>query len=314
MKGKTMTQIERILDEGIISEDFLKEEDIGGFKVTRELKELQAIEFDLLVKFDEVCRKHKLTYFLIAGTLLGAVRHKGFIPWDDDVDVIMPRADYEKFNLLSSEFNAPYFLQTPETDKGYLYSITKIKNSETSGVNPLRAGFGFNFGLWIDVFPLDKCVLEDREAIWKEIDMLNSFNSAYMKIPQKEINKKGIDLLRNHTDLSPQQALNRITELAKKHINDDTEYVSEYTTTVYNWKKLVWKAVDFSETIQMPFCTRSFPVPVGFDNVLRVLYGNYMELPQIEDLKTNHSGNIFDANRSYRDVYKELGIELNYEN
>lgn len=309
-----MTQIERILEEGIITEDFLKEEVICGFKATRELKELQAIEFDLLVKFDEVCRKHKLTYYISGGTLLGAVRHKGFIPWDDDVDVLMPREDYDRFSKMVNAFEYPYFLQTPETDKGYLYSITRIRNSETSAVFPIRAGFGFNFGIWIDIFPLDKCVLEDREEIYQEIDMLNSFNSAYMKIPQKEINKKGIDLLRNHTDLSPQQALNRITELAKKHINDDTEYVSEYTTTVYNWKKLVWKAADFAETIQMPFCTRSFPVPAGYDNILKVSYGNYMELPPIKDRGVWHSGHIYDPNRSYRDVYKELGIELNHEN
>ncbi len=309
-----MTQIERILEEGIISEDFLKEEVICDFKTTRELKELQAIEFDLLVKFDEVCKKHKLTYYLYGGTLLGAVRHKGFIPWDDDIDVIMPRADFEKFNLLSSEFEAPYFLQTPETDKGYLYSITKIKNSETCGANPLRAGFGFNFGIWIDIFPLDKCFMEDREEIFGEIDMLNRFNSAYMKIPLKAINRAGINLLRDHLDLSPRQALNRITELAKKHINDDTEYVSEYTTTIDDWKHRVWKSIDFSKTVQVPFYNRTFLAPEGYDNILHVIYGNYMELPPIKDRCYNHKNNIFDASRSYRDVYKELGIELNYEN
>lgn len=308
-----MTQIERILEEGIISEDFLKEEVICDFKATRELKELQAIEFDLLVKFDEVCKKHKLTYFLYAGTLLGAVRHKGFIPWDNDIDIIMPRADYEKFNLLSSEFKAPYFFQTPETDKGYLYSITKIKNSETCAVYPPRAGFGFNFGIWIDIFPLDKCVIEDREALWKEIDMLNRFNSAYMKIPYKAINRAGIDLLRDHLDLSPRQALNRITELAKKHINDDTEYVSDYSTTIYDWQRFVWKAVDFSKTVQVSFCNRSFPAPAGYDNILRVTYGNYMELPPLKDRGYKLVHHIYDVNRSYRDVYKEIGIELNSE-
>ena len=238
----------------------------------------------------------------------------GLIPWDDDIDVLMPRKDYERFTKMADDFEYPYFLQTPETDKGYLYSLTKIRNSETCSVFPMRAGFGFNFGIAIDVFILDKSVFEDREEIFQKIDMLNSFNSAYMKIPQKAINKKGIDLLRNHLDLSPRQALNRITELAKRHINDDTEYVTEYATTIYNWKKNMWNAEDFSKTVLMPFCTRSFPAPAGYDNILKKTYGNYMELPPLPDRGAWHSGHIYDPDRSYREIYKELGIDLNEEN
>ena len=92
-----MTQIERILKEGLITEDFLKEETICDFVVTEELKKTQAIALDLLVKFDKVCKKENLRYYLAYGTLLGAVRHKGFIPWDDDLDVVMMRDDFERF-------------------------------------------------------------------------------------------------------------------------------------------------------------------------------------------------------------------------
>ena len=92
-----MTEIERILKKGVIKEDFLKEEIRNEFLVTTERKKIWVVLLDLMMVFDDVCKKHNLTYFLEAGSLLGAIRHKGFIPWDDDVDVLMPRKDYQKF-------------------------------------------------------------------------------------------------------------------------------------------------------------------------------------------------------------------------
>ena len=114
-----MTEIERIVKRGVITEDFLKEEKRGDFTVTAKRKRVWAVILDLIVEFDSVCRKHNLRYFLDSGSLLGAIRHGGFIPWDDDIDVTMPREDYEKFIRLNDEFKHPYFLQTPYSDPEY---------------------------------------------------------------------------------------------------------------------------------------------------------------------------------------------------
>ena len=97
-----MTECERIIASGILPEEFLREEIRCDYLVTEKYKKVWAVEIDLLLELDRVCRKHGLKYFLMYGTLLGAVRHGGFVPWDDDLDVIMLRGDYEKLQYLAS--------------------------------------------------------------------------------------------------------------------------------------------------------------------------------------------------------------------
>ena len=310
-----MNEIERLIANKTISESFLEEEVICDYKVSSSLKAVQAISLDLLIQLDKVCKKNNITYFLGYGTLLGAIRHKGFIPWDDDIDVLMFRDDYEKFISLKNEFSYPYFLQTPETDPGYLFSITKLRNSETCNFAKARASFGINSGLWVDIFPLDKCVLSNREKIFNEIYKLHCFNGAYMRVPLGLLEKKHKRVLIENLNLSPILALNRITELSTQYNNDPkANYITDFTNTVYNWKKTLWNVDCFSKTIETEFCGRTFTIPEQYDYLLRTIYGNYMKLPPLAERGKWHTGHIVDPYRSYRDIYKELGIELNYEN
>ena len=101
-----MSEIERLIEKGTFQESFFEPETRCDFHINTKRKQVWAIEIDLLIEFDRICRKHNLRYFLAYGTLLGAVRHKVFIPWDDDVDVLMPREDYEKLWTHALEFRS----------------------------------------------------------------------------------------------------------------------------------------------------------------------------------------------------------------
>lgn len=304
-----MTQIERILKEGVITKDFLKEETVCDFHVSEQLKKTQAIGLDMLLKLDSVCKQNNLRYYLAYGTLLGAVRHKGFIPWDDDVDVIMPREDLEKLLTMPDAFEYPYFLQTPETDKGYLGSLTRIRNSETCWFQKLWGATGFNSGMLIDIFPLDNYVIEEIEETFKQIDFYNSYNSAFMKIAGNNINEKGRKILLNNLDLSPKQAVAKIRELATKYRYTNTKHVTVCVTTgISPWDRLVWEKSDFEGTVDVSFCGYTFPGPIGFDRVLRTTYGDYMELPPLEKRGNWHQWYEPFEDRSYLEVFKEKGI------
>lgn len=120
------------------------------------MNDLQACQLKILKAFINVCETHHLRYFLIGGSALGAIRHHGFIPWDDDIDVGMPRPDYEKLLKLKDPFQkTPYFLQTYRTDFNYLYNFAKIRDNNTTFIETPYAHHQINHGVWIDVFPLD---------------------------------------------------------------------------------------------------------------------------------------------------------------
>ena len=130
------------------------------------MNDLQKAQFEILKAFIQVCEKHHLTYYLNSGTCLGAVRHKGFIPWDDDIDVCLPREDYEKFLKLQYEFDGtPFFIQTFETDPKYTYNFAKVRNSNTTCIESFYKFNQQNHGVWIDVFPLDGFSKEVKEPI-----------------------------------------------------------------------------------------------------------------------------------------------------
>ena len=167
-----MTQCERIVSEGKINPSFFREETRLGFHVTKDRKKIWAVGLDLLIMFDKFCKEKGLTYYIMFGTLLGAVRHQGFIPWDDDIDVVMPRSDYEKLIHNNDPFPYPYFLQTPDTDKSYCQSHAKIRNSMTTAFNRITGYEGFNQGMFLDVFQLDNYIIEGGRERYNRIKQL----------------------------------------------------------------------------------------------------------------------------------------------
>lgn len=121
------------------------------------MTELQKIELEILKVFLDICEKENLKYYLVCGSALGAVKYHGFIPWDDDIDVALPRHDYEKFLLVANKYLPNWcFLQNYRTDKQFPLLGTKLRDSRTTYVECMCGGLNINHGVFIDVFPLDK--------------------------------------------------------------------------------------------------------------------------------------------------------------
>lgn len=145
-----------------LPDSFFNEEERCNYIITTQTKRLWAILLDLLCEFDRVCKKNHLIYSLDSGTLLGAIRHKGFIPWDNDIDVIMHRTEFEKLcKIASDEFVAPYFWQTNDTDPGSARRHAQLRNCATTGIlrDEMEGNvplYSFNQGIFIDIFILDE--------------------------------------------------------------------------------------------------------------------------------------------------------------
>ena len=160
-----------------LPEGFLDEEVRCGYTVTRQMKEVWAVELDILSELQRVCEKYNLKFFADAGTLLGAVRHKGFIPWDDDIDVCMFRNDYDKLvSIADDEFKAPYKFQCFYTEKGYYRGHAQIRNTNTTCIlkSELGKNIQFNQGIFLDVFVLDG-VTNDPTALIHEKEYIHRY-------------------------------------------------------------------------------------------------------------------------------------------
>ena len=294
-----MTECERLLSSGFISEGFLAEETREEYPVSNKQKKVWAVCLDLLVQFQRVCDKHGLRWYLMCGSLLGAIRHKGFIPWDDDIDVAMPREDYEKLQTLKGEFRHPYFLQTPATDPGYFYSFIKIRNTDTACIVKAFENQGFNQGIMLDIFCVDKWLPEEGREVYAQIGKLIVDNSTYMRRTMSDPTEADLQRISQYSGRDPMENYNDIVSLSQTFRSTDAEYVCLATQQFYAYEKNVYHAEDFADTVLVPFEKDfAFPVPCGYERILRTLYGDWTQYPPVEKRGTWHNG-IMDPDRSY---------------
>lgn len=264
------------------------------------MNELQKIEFDLLKIFVEFCKKHDLKYYLSDGTALGAVRHSGFIPWDDDIDVCMPRYDYDRFiELGSKEFTGDVFLQTYKTDPYFVYAFAKLRNSKTTYVESYFKHSKINHGVWIDIFPLDglsykntkkrKLINMRLKSVWPWIYI------CFPRSATKRIRAKWflIDLIYNgfmyfNYFLNANSiSTKHVEKKMKKYDYEKSYYITNYLAGI-STKKVFTKDI-FGEGKKMIFEGLEVIVPEKYDEYLRILYGDYMKLPPEEKRVSKHN-------------------------
>lgn len=249
--------------------------------------EIKDIELSILEYIDDVCRKNGIRYFLSYGTLLGAVRHKGFIPWDDDIDICMLRPDYDKFIKLAGKPDSHFKLLHHSTDKKYFYEFAKVVDSRTQIVNDGLLE-NENEGVWVDIFPIDRVAYFRRtQRFLVKISLVCRILSVYKNFPTKH-NSLWKPVWRISRLIGPRFFL-LITDFLSKHGKNSSAvgYIASNGDARYCFSSNI-----FAGSVPMQFENKNFPAPEQYDTYLTCLYNDYMQLPP-EDKRITHNISAF---------------------
>jgi len=242
------------------------------------LDDAKIIMLGILVEFDRICKKNNLKYWLEAGTLLGAVRHQGFIPWDDDIDLAMPRDDYEKFiKIYKNELPSHLFLQTKESDPKYSQYYAKIRDKNTRFVDYSEEGKDIKYhqGIFIDIFPLNSV----NTIIHRMYPFLSDFGNIFSR-NRSYIKYFDIDLY--------QYYLKTINSLH----NSKNSFIKREPDQTPRMKTIEVK--DIYPLQELVFEKYTFPAPANYDKHLTEMYGDYMTLPSVEErVAATHGNDIY---------------------
>lgn len=259
------------------------------------VKQLQKKELEILKFVDKFCQTQDIPYFLSAGTLLGAIRHKGFIPWDDDIDLGMTRENYERFVKLIPEAleNTEYMLQTYQTDAGYPLPFLKIINLNTTLVeNNAKNGNAKN-GVFIDIFPFD-IVPDNKFLRWVQIKKckmltfvihtrMNYYTRA--QTPLGGIIYSMLNLLWGR--YSVRELLDKRQKEIEKYNHSNNRNMSIVTATT-EFKTETLDKVEINDVIRIPFEDGMFLANSNYEQMLEQSYGDYMKFPPVEERGTRH--------------------------
>ena len=248
-------------------------------------EQVKRAQMDLLAEIDRICRKHDLKYSLIAGTLLGAIRHDGFIPWDDDLDIAMMRADYDRMlGIMKTELDSAYFVHDWYSDPASPHSFTKLKIRDTHYPEDIAQGSAMNDSIFIDIFPYDfapeskliQKIQGFQLYFLKKIMLLRcGFNLSGGSVPKKIL----YGLLKSFSKIRSVENWKKSFRRAQRIDRyPDSRFVI-CTCGVYSYRKEI-KPRDFLEGyMNHRFESGEFMILEKYDAWLRSHYGNYMQLP-----------------------------------
>ena len=254
------------------------------------IEEVKSIQLEILKKVHSFCDSNGLRYSLAGGTLLGAIRHKGFIPWDDDIDIIMPRPDYER--LINQFHDENLVVQNIQTDKHYYLLLSKIYDNRTTFVQN-----GYHGGAFIDIFPVDGLPDEDktREYLKKQNkikDMLWRTTKTYQFSDNKFLNLIKYVLRQVVYGFPNRNKLIQEYEALYNQYDFDTSAFAGAITGPYGMKEFMDASV-FKDYIILPFENFSFKCIKAYDAYLTKHYGDYMQLPPQEQQVPHHIEHIY---------------------
>jgi len=258
----------------------------------RILDKIHESNLNILDEFVKICKKYNLTYFLVGGTLLGAVRHNGFIPWDDDLDVGMPREDYEFFiSNYYKKLNSKFELDVHDHNKLYWLPFAKIRLKNTTYIESGAKNYIGDQGIWIDIFPLDSISNIKKAKIQKKITTAIRAEMGNRQNIINNIDKRKKKILKMifigfNSNKTLGKLQNKIMKLQNKKQN--TEYFANFGSQ-YEIEKQKQLKEKYFPLKKMKFEGKLYNVPNDYDYVLTKIYGkNYMELPPVEKRVTHN--------------------------
>ena len=276
---------------------------------TASLQEHQKALLTLLEEFDRVCKRLDIPYVLFAGTMLGAVRHKGIIPWDDDLDILMMRRDYNSFlNEAETVLNKDRFFLQKEFSEHWPMFFSKLRLNNTACIEKYHPKDSETHqGVYIDLFPCD-----------------NAFNNGFGRklqfLASKVVIAKSLSERGYETDSKKKKAFMCFCKILPLPLflkltqggSEKSEYVHTFLGAASSFQKNIYSRKCFDEIIEFEFEGREYPISAKYDELLTTMYGDYMKLPPPEERTVKQHAVLVDLERSYEE-YKDYHKNLEFD-
>lgn len=254
------------------------------------IDEVKKIEIEILDFVVDYCEKNGIRYYLAGGTLLGAIRHQGFIPWDDDIDIGMLRSDYERF-IEGFSTNNHYKVISLDKEKNYKYVFAKVVDTRTELIE-FNVCQSSGLGVYIDVFPIDAIPDDsfEKEKFFKEVRILSNLSrwAVLKNKPEFSFKTRVINCLCR--TIGTYRLLEQFNKVIRSYKDEETKYVSPVCVLVH--RNIIFEKSMFDDLIQAKFENKKYLIPARYDEYLTAIFGDYMLLPPMEERVSHHS---FDA-------------------
>lgn len=276
-----------------------------GAATSEQIRAVQKKSMEILLYFRDFCKENGLLFYFCGGCCIGSIRHKGFVPWDDDVDVFMPRRDYERLaEIWPEKADAKYVYCRSDKDHYYRSLLTAISDETTTFIKERQQDLDISHGIRLEILPLDACpdsaFARKCQILWGLIYSMFNNNEAPTS-RGKGLYIAGKILLA----LAPTQKMRyRVWRFAEKRmsrypITEKTKYVTELCAR-YDAMLRSYPAEDFAKAKWVDFEGEKMPIPIGYDRYLRMVFGDYMQLPPKEDQVPKHEAVLVDTENGYR--------------